>query len=103
MVDQAAPALLGSGPIRRNSIVLCVGFLTGGLRLGATLVSGLQVLVNGPKVSLGEIAGQRFRGRLMFLSEHLMHKGYLILAQGCRTEGLRALVVGLVGRVMGGH
>ena len=40
------------------SIVVCVGFLTGGLRLAAILVSGLQVLVRGAAVSLGEIAGQ---------------------------------------------
>jgi len=40
------------------SIVVCVGFLTGGLRLAAILVSGLQVLVRGTAVSLGEIAGQ---------------------------------------------
>ena len=63
------------GPTAMHSIVLCVGFLTGALRLTAILVSGLQVLVSGPTVSLGEIAGQRFRGRLMFLSEHLMHTG----------------------------
>ena len=61
----------------------CVGFLKGVLRLGAILASGLLVLVNGPAVSLGEIAGQRFRGRLMFLSEPLVHKGYFILALGC--------------------
>ena len=40
------------------SIVVCVGFLTGGLRLAAILVSGLQVLVRGAALRLGEIAGQ---------------------------------------------
>ena len=45
--------------------------------------STLPVLVSGPTVSLGEIVGQRFRGRLMFLSEPLMHKSYLIRVQGC--------------------
>ena len=40
------------------SIVVCVGCLTGRLRLAAILVSGLQVLVRGAAVSLGEIAGQ---------------------------------------------
>jgi hypothetical protein len=79
------PALLssGAGPIRCDSIVLCVGFLTGGLRLGAILASGLLVLVSGATVSLGEIARQRFRGRLMFLSEPFVHKGYLIWGQRC--------------------
>jgi hypothetical protein len=48
--------------------------VTGGSRLAAILVSGLQVLVSRPTVSLGEIAGKRFRSRLMFFSEHLMHK-----------------------------
>jgi hypothetical protein len=85
-----------------HSIVLCVGFLTGGLRLTAILVSGLPVLVSGPTVSLGEIVGQRFRGRLMFLSEQLMHKGYLVLAPGFRTVGFRGLVLGFVGPVVGG-
>jgi hypothetical protein len=52
--------------------VLYVGFPTGGLRLGAIVASGLSVLVSGATVSI-EIAGQRFRGRLMLLSEPLMH------------------------------
>jgi hypothetical protein len=78
-----APPLCSGGLIRRDSIVLCVGFLTSGLRLAAILVSGLQVLVSGATVSFGEIVGQRFRGRLMFLSEPLVHKGYFILALGC--------------------
>jgi hypothetical protein len=38
----------------------------------------------------------------MFLSEPLMHKGYLILAPGFATVGLRGLVVGFVGPVVGG-
>jgi hypothetical protein len=42
--------------------VLCVSFLTGGLRLDAILASGVLVLVSGATVSLGEIARQRFRG-----------------------------------------
>jgi hypothetical protein len=91
-----------SGPTGMHSIVLCVGFLTGGLRLTAVLISGLPVLVSGPTVSLGEIVGQRFRGRLMFFSEQLMHKGYFILALGCRAEGFRGRVVGLLGLVVGG-
>jgi hypothetical protein len=70
-----------------HSIVVGVGFLTGGfltggLRLPAVLVGGLQVLASGATVSLGKLAGQRFRSRLMFLSEHFMHQGYFILAQG---------------------
>jgi hypothetical protein len=52
------------------------------LRLAAILARGLLVLISRPTVSLGEIAGQRFRGRLMFLSEPLMHKSYLIRVQG---------------------
>jgi hypothetical protein len=63
--------------------VLCVGFLTSVLRLTAILMSGLLVLVDGATVSLGEIAGQRFRSCLMFLSEPLVHESYLIRAQGC--------------------
>jgi hypothetical protein len=35
-VDRAAPALLGDGSIQRDSIALCVGFLTSGWRLAAT-------------------------------------------------------------------
>jgi hypothetical protein len=62
--------------------VLRVGILTGGLRLAAILASGLDMLVDGPTVSLGEIAGQRFRARLMFLCEQLVYGGYLVLAQG---------------------
>jgi hypothetical protein len=72
------------------------------LRLPAILASGLQVLVSGPTVSLGEIVGQRFRGRLMFLREQLVHKGYFILALGYRTEGFRGPVVGLLGLVVVG-
>jgi hypothetical protein len=86
--------LRGRGPTAKHSIVLYVGFLTGRLRLAAILASGLPVLLSGPAVSLGIIVGQRFRGRLMFLSEPLVHKGYLILALGCRTEGFRRPVVG---------
>jgi hypothetical protein len=86
----------------QHSILVCVGFLTDGLRLTAILVSGLQVLVSGPTVSLGQIAGQRFRGRLMLLSEQLMHKGFFILALCYRTEGFRGPVVGLLGLVVGG-
>jgi len=63
--------------------VFCVGLLTGVLRLTAILASGLLVFVNGATVSLGEIAGQRFRSCLMFLSEPLVHESYLIRAQGC--------------------
>ena len=63
--------------------MLCIGFLTGVLGLAAIVASGLSVLVSGATVSLGKIAGQRFRGRLMFLSEPLVHKGYFILALGC--------------------
>ena len=55
--------------------MVCVGFLTGGLCLAAILDSSLQVLVNGATMSLDEIAGQRLRSRLMFLSEHLVHEG----------------------------
>ena len=90
------------GPTVMHSIVLCIGFLTGALRLTAILVSGLQVLLSGPAMSLGEIVGQRFRGRLMFFCEQLMHKGCFILVLGCRTEGLRGPVVGLLGLVVGG-
>jgi hypothetical protein len=77
------PLLLGGGSISRDSIALCVGFLTGGLRLAAILAGGLAVLVSGPTVSLAEIVGHRFGGRLMFLSEPLVHKGYFIFAPGC--------------------
>jgi hypothetical protein len=77
------PLHLGGGPIRRDSIVIGVGFLTGGLRLAAILAGGLPVLVSGPTVSLAEIVGHRFGGRLMFLSEPLMHEGYFIFAPGC--------------------
>jgi hypothetical protein len=49
--------LLAGGPIRRDSIVLCVGFLAGGLRLAAILAGGLPVLVSGPAVSVAEIVG----------------------------------------------
>ena len=62
--------------------MVCVGFLTGGLRLAPILVGGFQVLVSGAKVGFGKVAGKRFRSRLMFLSERLVHEGYLILAQG---------------------
>ena len=61
----------------------CIGFLAGGLRLAAILTGGLLVLVSGAAVSLGEIAGQRFRGCLMFFSEPLVHESYLIRVQGC--------------------
>ena len=57
------------------SIVVCVGFLTGGLCLAAILDSSPEVLVNGATMSLGEIAGQRLRSRLVFLSEQLVHEG----------------------------
>jgi len=67
------PGLLGGGRVRRDSIALRVGFLTGGLCQPAILARGLLVLVSGAAVSLGKIAGQRFRGRLMLLSEPLMH------------------------------
>jgi hypothetical protein len=50
--------------------------------LAAILASSVSVLVSGATVCLGEIAGQRFRGRLMFLCEQLVHGGYLILALG---------------------
>jgi hypothetical protein len=93
---------LRSGVGLQHSILVCVRFLTGGLRLPAIHASGLQVLVSGPTVSLGEIVGQRFRGRLMFFSEQLMHKGYFILALGCRTEGFRGPVVGSLGLLVGG-
>ena len=63
--------------------MLCVGFLAGGLRLAAILASGLPVLVSGPTVSLGVIVGHRFGGRFMFFSEPLVHKSYLVRAQGC--------------------
>jgi hypothetical protein len=63
--------------------VLCVGFLMGGLRLAAILASGLPVLVSGPTVSLGVIVGHRFGGRVMFFSEPLVHRSYLVRAQGC--------------------
>jgi hypothetical protein len=59
----------------RSSIVLCVGFLARILRSGAILASGLLVLLSGSAVSLGEIAGQRLRGCLMFLSEHFVQHG----------------------------
>jgi hypothetical protein len=99
-VDRRGGCASGAA-IRCDSIVLCVGFLTRILRLGAILASSLLVLVSGVAVSLGEIVGQRFCGRLMFLSEQLMHKGYLILAPGFRTVGFRGLVVGFVGAVVG--
>jgi hypothetical protein len=35
--------------------VVCVGFLTRGLRLAAILVGGLQVLVSGTTVSRGKV------------------------------------------------
>ena len=63
--------------------MLCIGFLTGVLGLAAIVASGLSVLVSGATVSLGKIAGQRFRGRLMFLSEPLVHEGHLIIGRGC--------------------
>jgi hypothetical protein len=47
------------------------------------LASGLPVLVSGPTVSLGVIVGHRFGGRFMFFSEPLVHKSYLVRAQGC--------------------
>jgi hypothetical protein len=53
------------------------------LRLTAILASGLPVLVSGPTVSLGVIVGHRFGGRFMFFSEPLVHKSYLVRAQGC--------------------
>ena len=74
--------------------MLCVGFLTGGLRPAAILAGGLFMLVSGAAVSLGEIAGQRFRSRFMLLSEPLVHEGYLIRVQGCRAVGFVAPVVG---------
>jgi hypothetical protein len=74
--------------------VLRVGFLTGGSRLGAILAGGLHVLVSGATVGLGEIAGQRFRRRLMFLSEPLMHQGYFIRGRRCRRLNFRGPVVG---------
>jgi hypothetical protein len=86
---------------RSDSIVFCVGFLTGVLRLGAILVSGLPVLVSGATVSLGEVVGQRFRGRLMFLCEQLVHGSYLILALSFCTVGFRGLVVGLLAALGG--
>jgi hypothetical protein len=61
---------------RRDSIVVCVGFLTGGLHPAAILASGMPVVVSGPTVSLGVIVGHRFGCRLMFFSEPLVHKSY---------------------------
>lgn len=55
--------------------MLCVGFLAGVLRLGAILASGLLVLLSRAAVGIGEIAGQFFRGCLVFLGECLMHQG----------------------------
>jgi hypothetical protein len=52
---------------------ITLGFLTGVLRLAVILAGGLLVLVSGAAVSLGEIAGQRFRSCLMFLSEPFVH------------------------------
>jgi hypothetical protein len=72
------------------------------VRPAAILVSGLQVLVSSRSVSLGQIVGQRFRGRLMFFGEQLMHKGYFVLTLRCRTEGFRGPVVGLLGLVVDG-
>jgi hypothetical protein len=43
--------------------------------LGANLAGGLLVLLSGTSVGGCEIAGQRFRGRLVFLSEHLVQLG----------------------------
>ena len=55
---EAVMDAVGFGKAVLFALVVCVGFLTGGLRLAAILVSGLQVLVRGGAVSLGEIAGQ---------------------------------------------
>lgn len=56
-------------------IVLRVGFLPSMLRLGAILAGGLLVLLGRAAVSLGEIAGQFFRGRRVFLGKRLVHQG----------------------------
>jgi hypothetical protein len=73
--------------------VVCVGFRSGGLRLGAILVGGLPVFVSGAQVGVGEVVGQRFRGRLMFFSEPLVHEGHLIWVD-FRTGDFRVPVVG---------
>ena len=67
------PPLLSSrgGPGRRHTIVLCVGFLTGGLRVAAIVAGGPPVLSGSVAMQVAATVRLRVGGPLMTLS-HLL-------------------------------